>query len=99
MSKNAGRDSCDGDSGGPLVALEAGDGGGGVGGDVMYLVGVISFGTQSCGIGVPGSEVENEMEAKYRSSFFFLPSQPHSPTSGTTSTGSSVTSKIEKPTL
>ncbi len=70
MSKTAGKDSCDGDSGGPLVALEAGDGGGGVGGDVMYLVGVISFGTQSCGIGVPGSEVENEMEAKYRSSFF-----------------------------
>lgn len=43
----AGKDSCNGDSGGPLVYSKFTD-------EPYYQVGVVSFGTSICGIGVPG---------------------------------------------
>ena len=42
-----GQDSCKGDSGGPLIAKQAKTG-------LMYLRGIVSFGTQTCGKGYPG---------------------------------------------
>lgn len=42
-----GQDSCNGDSGGPLVGRYETEG-------TMYLSGVVSFGTPTCGIGFPG---------------------------------------------
>jgi len=42
----ADKDSCKGDSGGPLVIRESD-------GDPTYLVGVVSAGTNRCGIGAP----------------------------------------------
>ncbi len=44
---SVGKDSCDGDSGGPLVYREASS-------SPWYQVGIVSFGTLECGIGVPG---------------------------------------------
>ena len=41
-----GRDSCKGDSGGPMVFRE-------FSGDPYYQVGIVSFGTKTCGIGKP----------------------------------------------
>ena len=41
-----GRDSCKGDSGGPMVARE-------FSGDPYYQVGIVSYGTKTCGIGKP----------------------------------------------
>ena len=41
-----GRDSCKGDSGGPMVARE-------FIGDPYYQVGIVSYGTKTCGIGKP----------------------------------------------
>ena len=42
-----GKDSCNGDSGGPLVYRE-------LAGEAWYQVGVVSYGTSSCGAGEPG---------------------------------------------
>ena len=42
-----GKDSCNGDSGGPLITNEAF-------GTPWFQVGIVSFGTTECGIGVPG---------------------------------------------
>ena len=43
-----GRDSCNGDSGGPLIGrLQSGT--------PHYLIGVVSFGTEKCGIGFPAA--------------------------------------------
>ena len=42
-----GQDSCNGDSGGPLIGRFEIQ-------DTMYLSGVVSFGTPTCGIGFPG---------------------------------------------
>ena len=41
------RDSCNGDSGGPLISRAGGIDG------TMYLTGIVSFGTEKCGVGVP----------------------------------------------
>ena len=41
------RDSCNGDSGGPLISRAGGIDG------TMFLSGVVSFGTEKCGVGVP----------------------------------------------
>ena len=41
-----GRSSCNGDSGGPLIARE-------LAGDPWYQIGLVSFGTKSCGTHVP----------------------------------------------
>ena len=39
------KDSCSGDSGGPLFATES---------KVSYQIGLVSFGTNLCGRGIPG---------------------------------------------
>jgi len=44
-----GKDSCQGDSGGPLIAKGPDDFG-----DIMYQVGVVSFGTKTCAKSLPG---------------------------------------------
>lgn len=44
-----GEDTCNGDSGGPLMQVHNFDRG-----PRMYLVGIISFGSVKCGVGVPG---------------------------------------------
>lgn len=41
-----GKDSCGGDSGGPLVFRE-------FAGEPWYEVGLVSYGTRTCGIGIP----------------------------------------------
>ena len=43
----SGKDSCNGDSGGPLFAREQTD-------DPWIQIGLVSYGTTTCGIGVPG---------------------------------------------
>ena len=48
----AGKDSCRGDSGGPLVAMKKGSEA--LNKNPKYLVGIASFGTRSCGKGLPG---------------------------------------------
>jgi len=48
-----GKDSCRGDSGGPLVAMKS-DGNELLNKNPKYLVGIASFGTRSCGKGLPG---------------------------------------------
>ena len=40
-----GRDSCNGDSGGPLVVKS---------GRTYFQIGIVSFGTSVCGVGLPG---------------------------------------------
>jgi len=47
-----GKDSCRGDSGGPLVAMKKGSEA--LNKNPKYLVGIASFGTRSCGKGLPG---------------------------------------------
>ena len=42
-----GFDACQGDSGGPLVIRETPE-------DPWYQIGLVSFGTTYCGVGVPG---------------------------------------------
>ena len=42
-----GQDSCQGDSGGPLIVMDGDKG-------LMYLRGIVSFGTNKCGHGYPG---------------------------------------------
>ncbi|KAL1461559.1 hypothetical protein WDU94_013444, partial [Cyamophila willieti] len=42
-----GQDSCNGDSGGPLIWENPNT-------DRHYLIGVVSYGTEQCGIGSPG---------------------------------------------
>ena len=48
-----GQDSCNGDSGGPLIGRFEAQG-------TMYLSGVVSFGTPTCGIGFPGVYIDAE---------------------------------------
>ena len=43
----AGKDSCNGDSGGPLVYRE-------FAGEPWYQIGIVSYGTNTCGSGEPG---------------------------------------------
>jgi len=42
-----GKDSCSGDSGGPLIFQDNPN-------DPMFVVGIVSFGTDPCGEGFPG---------------------------------------------
>ena len=42
-----GKDTCRGDSGGPLISKQGPK-------EVMYLKGIVSFGTSKCGQGTPG---------------------------------------------
>ena len=45
MTSSPDRDSCNGDSGGPLITRAGGIDG------TMFLSGVVSFGTEKCGVG------------------------------------------------
>ena len=60
-----GKDSCGGDSGGPLIQRARI-------GKPWFQVGVVSFGTKTCGIGVPGRSQNFISNNEQTLNFFFM---------------------------
>ena len=67
-----GKDSCGGDSGGPLI-LRARFG------KPWFQVGVVSFGTKTCGIGIPGRLQNSISNNEQTLNFFFSCQQEFTP--------------------
>ena len=61
-----GKDSCGGDSGGPLIQKARGVG------NPWFQVGVVSFGTKTCGIGIPGRSQNFISTNEQTLNFFFM---------------------------